>query len=329
MRAWAAALGEVADDVARFELKRMLARGAAPNAERAELLAVPAVLRALARAKDPALQDLARPWFASKDGVVLRALADIYAPQAGTPAPWRPIIQAYSGIASEQDPETKIALLNRLEGWLDAGEVKSFLRQALQDRVRQARARAALLLMRAGEPGVPVDPGPSAPSMTDLTYMLVASARQDRTIAILETDRGRIEIELFREDAPLTVENFVNLARSGYFNGRSFMRVVPYFVVQGGDPRDDQEGGPGYAIRCEINMRPFERGSVGMALAGKDTGGSQFFITLSPQPHLDGGYTCFGRVISGMEAADRMTPGDRILRVTIEDEITWLDYRRY
>jgi cyclophilin family peptidyl-prolyl cis-trans isomerase len=82
------------------------------------------------------------------------------------------------------------------------------------------------------------------------------------------------------------------------------MRVVPYFVIQGGDPRNDQECGPGYTIRCEINMRPFERGSLGMALSGKDTGGSQFFITLSPQPHLDGGYTCFGHVISGMPAVE-------------------------
>ncbi|PYV16648.1 MAG: peptidyl-prolyl cis-trans isomerase, partial [Acidobacteria bacterium] len=106
-------------------------------------------------------------------------------------------------------------------------------------------------------------------------------------------------------------------------------RVVPYFVIQGGDPRNDMEGGPGYTIRCEINLRPFERGSVGMALAGKDTGGSQFFITLSPQPHLDGGYTCFGRVRSGMSAVDRMTAGDRIVRVTISEDGTWIDFRRY
>jgi cyclophilin family peptidyl-prolyl cis-trans isomerase len=109
----------------------------------------------------------------------------------------------------------------------------------------------------------------------------------------------------------------------------SFMRVVPNFVIQSGDPRNDQEGGPGYSIRCEINMRPYERGSVGMALAGKDTGGSQFFITMSAQPHLDGGYTCFGRVISGMPAVDHMVPGDRIVKVRIEEDITALDYRRY
>ncbi len=107
------------------------------------------------------------------------------------------------------------------------------------------------------------------------------------------------------------------------------MRVVPFFVVQGGDPRNDQEGGPGYSIRCEINMRPFERGSLGMALAGKDTGGSQFFITLAPQPHLDGGYTCFGRVISGMTAVDRLAAGDRIRKIRVQDDVTVLDSRRF
>jgi peptidyl-prolyl cis-trans isomerase B (cyclophilin B) len=207
--------------------------------------------------------------------------------------------------------------------------VESFLRSALQDRERNARIAAARLLKTGGRTDVPEDPGPSATNATDLAYIEVASARQDRTIAIMDTARGRIEIELFREDAPLTVANFVSLAQRGFFDGLSFMRVVPYFVIQGGDPRNDQEGGPGYTIRCEINMHPFERGALGMALAGKDTGGSQFFITLSPQPHLDGGYTCFGRVVSGMPAAEHMVAGDRILSVRVKEEITLFDYRRY
>src|SRR5262249_35084385 len=92
---------------------------------------------------------------------------------------------------------------------------------------------------------------------------------------------------------------------------------VPNFVIQGGDPRGDGEGGPGYQIRCEVNPRPYIRGAVGMALSGKDTGGSQFFITHSPQPHLDGGYTVFGQVISGMEVVDRITRGDVIRKVEI------------
>jgi cyclophilin family peptidyl-prolyl cis-trans isomerase len=124
------------------------------------------------------------------------------------------------------------------------------------------------MLRQAGVTGVPDDPGPSSVNVTEFTYGFLARTRLDRTTAILETTRGPIEIELFPEDAPLTVANFISLAQRGFFDGHTFMRVVPYFVIQGGDPRDDQEGGPGYSIRCEINMRPYERGSVGMALSG-------------------------------------------------------------
>jgi cyclophilin family peptidyl-prolyl cis-trans isomerase len=136
-------------------------------------------------------------------------------------------------------------------------------------------------------------------------------------IAIIHTPKGAIRIELFASDAPMTVYNFIELARRGFYDGLSFMRVVPNFVIQGGDPRDDMNGGPGYQIRCEINLRQFEAGSVGMALSGKDTGGSQFFITLWPQPHLDGGYTLFGQVVGGMEVLSRIARGDRIYRVQI------------
>ncbi|HET9530331.1 MAG TPA: peptidylprolyl isomerase, partial [Blastocatellia bacterium] len=99
--------------------------------------------------------------------------------------------------------------------------------------------------------------------------------------------------------------------------GLTFMRVVPNFVRQGGDPRNDMNGGPGYQIRCEINYRRYGTGSVGMALSGKDTGGSQFFITHSPQPHLDGGYTVFGQVIEGMDVVNRIARGDTIERIEI------------
>jgi len=112
----------------------------------------------------------------------------------------------------------------------------------------------------------------------------------------------------------------VQLARSGFFNNLAFHRVVPNFVIQGGDPRGDGNGGPGYQIRCEINELPYERGAVGMALSGKDTGGSQWFVTHSAQPHLDGGYTVFGRVREGMDIVDQIARGDRILSVTITEE---------
>ncbi len=115
----------------------------------------------------------------------------------------------------------------------------------------------------------------------------------------------------------MTVDNFIRLVRSGFYNGLAFVRVVPNFVIQGGDPRGDQNGGPGYQIRDEINLRKYETGAVGMALSGKDTGGSQFFITHSPQPHLDGGYTVFGKVLEGMDVVNHIARGDRIEHVEI------------
>ena len=133
--------------------------------------------------------------------------------------------------------------------------------------------------------------------------------------ATINTVRGPIRLELFGTDAPITVWNFLNLARSGYYRNTRFHRVVPNFVAQDGDPRDDGNGGPGYAIRDEMNRRRYERGAVGMALSGPDTGGSQYFITHSPQPHLDGHYTVFGRVIHGYDVLDKLVQGDLIMRV--------------
>jgi peptidyl-prolyl cis-trans isomerase B (cyclophilin B) len=143
-------------------------------------------------------------------------------------------------------------------------------------------------------------------------------ALDDRApIARIETDRGTIELVLFPADAPVTVHNFVSLAKRGYFDGQQFHRVVPNFVIQAGDPRGDGNGGPGYAIRDELNPHRYLRGTLGMALSGPNTGGSQFFVTHSPQPHLDGGYTVFGQLRDGGEVLDRIVQGDRIVRITI------------
>lgn len=133
--------------------------------------------------------------------------------------------------------------------------------------------------------------------------------------ATINTVRGPIRLELFGADAPITVSNFLTLARSGYYRNTRFHRVVPNFVAQDGDPRDDGNGGPGYAIRDEMNRRRYERGAVGMALSGPDTGGSQYFITHSPQPHLDGHYTVFGRVVRGYDVLDKLVQGDLITHI--------------
>lgn len=149
-------------------------------------------------------------------------------------------------------------------------------------------------------------------------YEEIAAWSLQSHVAAIETERGVIRVALLSREAPLTSWNFAQLAKSGYFDGTTFMRVVPNFVIQGGDPRNDQSGGPGWAIRDEINMQRYTRGAVGMALSGPDTGGSQFFIVHSPQPHLDGGYTVFGRVIEGMsEVVDEIQRGDEVRTIRI------------
>lgn len=152
----------------------------------------------------------------------------------------------------------------------------------------------------------------------DADYRRALSRKNGSVQAVLTTQKGTFTIDFLPEDAPLTVDNFIKLARANYFNGLEVHRVVPNFVMQDGDPRGDGNGGPGWSIRCEINMVPYERGAVGMALSGKDTGGSQWFVTHSPQPHLDGGYTVFGHVNeTGMKVVDQIVRGDKILSVKI------------
>lgn len=139
----------------------------------------------------------------------------------------------------------------------------------------------------------------------------------ERSTATIETSKGTLKLRFFDDEAPATVENFANLAQRGFFDGILFHRVVPDFVVQAGCPRGDGWGGPGHSIRCEITDRTYRRGTVGMALAGKDTGGSQWFITHTSTPHLDLRYTIFGQLIEGEDVLDKLVPGDVILSVTI------------
>jgi cyclophilin family peptidyl-prolyl cis-trans isomerase/HEAT repeat protein len=137
----------------------------------------------------------------------------------------------------------------------------------------------------------------------------------DTVLVRMQTSQGSVDLELYTRIAPYTVMSFLKLARKGFFDGLRFHRVVPNFVVQGGDPRGDGWGGPAYSIRSEFSLLRYQRGMLGMASAGKDTEGSQFFITHSPQPHLDGRYTIFGMVRKGMDAVDRLQVGDRITTV--------------
>ena len=135
--------------------------------------------------------------------------------------------------------------------------------------------------------------------------------------AVLHTTAGDITWEFYGAEAPQTVKNFIRLAELGYFNGLALHRVVPNFVIQDGDPTGTGSGGPGYTIRCEYNRLRYESGMVGMALSGKDTGGSQWFITHSPQMHLNGRYTIFAHVTNGIEVVRRAVQGDRVTKVEI------------
>jgi cyclophilin family peptidyl-prolyl cis-trans isomerase len=195
------------------------------------------------------------------------------------------------------------------------------LKEALTDKDWAVRVRAAALLKQldpSSDADVQIRPAPS--QLTADTYEAPRLTNPPvSTQVYIDTDRGTIQIELAVLDAPLTVENFTALARKGFFDGLPVHRVVPDFVVQGGDPRGDGEGGPGYSIRDELSERPFLRGTVGMALDWADTAGSQFFITHSPQPHLDAKYTVFGRVIAGMDIVDKIEQWDVIRRVRIWD----------
>ncbi|TVR04229.1 MAG: peptidylprolyl isomerase [Phormidium sp. GEM2.Bin31] len=137
------------------------------------------------------------------------------------------------------------------------------------------------------------------------------------TRAILETDKGTINIEFFDEDAPNTVKNFVELSEKGFYDGLNFHRVIPNFMIQGGCPNGTGTGGPGYTIKCEINKNKHVAGTMSMAHAGPDTGGSQFFICHEPQPHLDGVHTVFGQT-QDMDVVNAIRQGDKIKSVTIE-----------
>ncbi len=142
-----------------------------------------------------------------------------------------------------------------------------------------------------------------------------------RYVAKIETTRGTIEIELYPAYAPKTVNNFVFLAREGFYDGVSFHRVIDNFMIQGGDPTGTGRGGPGYKFEDEFKNNPLkhETGVLSMANAGPGTNGSQFFITHSPQPHLDGKHTVFGKVISGQDVVNRIRQGDKMVKVVIEE----------
>ncbi len=143
--------------------------------------------------------------------------------------------------------------------------------------------------------------------------------------AVIETDKGNIKVKLFAKEAPLSVTNFIQLANGGFYEGLTFHRVEPGFVIQGGDPSGNGTGGPGYTVPAEIGQ-PHLKGALAWARTGDEvnpqrrSSGSQFYITLEPTPFLDGGYTVFGQTIEGMEVVEQIRKGDKIKKVTITEK---------
>jgi cyclophilin family peptidyl-prolyl cis-trans isomerase/HEAT repeat protein len=282
--------------------------------------ALPDLLRSLAAFKPPDLAAVARAALSADDVIARATAADILSDLPPDAETSRVLVAALPRALQDETDDAALSVLGALarqQGAEAAAAIQSALDTTTDYLVR--RRAADILRERAGGPAAArrVETVNTRNHREDYER---AAARTGKSVrAVINTDKGAVTLELLPEEAPLTVDNFIQLARRNYFNGVLFHRVVPNFVVQGGDPRGDGNGGPGYQIRCEINTVPYARGAVGMALSGKDTGGSQWFVTHSPQPHLDGGYTVFGRVVEGMDVVDRIVRGDRIRSVTITE----------
>jgi len=295
---------------------------------------VRAVLEDLAVDEDPRVHGPALEGFvaAKAPGVGARLLAALQAPDFGERATAAQLLgdlkpvdgasalaAAYARGESDAAFEARGAALEALAKY-GGEEAVAVLRRALADRDWPIRWRAADLLRGLG---LSADPTVPAPIRQPAEYFESAALLHPTFSphAFIETRYGTVEVELNLVEAPVVSQSFIDLARAGYFNGVPVHRVVPGFVIQDGDPRGDGEGGPGYTIRDELSPLPYLRGTMGLALNWRDTGGSQWFITLSPQPHLDGKYTAFGHVVNGWDALDRIAVGDVIERVRIWDGV--------
>jgi cyclophilin family peptidyl-prolyl cis-trans isomerase/HEAT repeat protein len=281
-------------------------------------LAAPDVLNALAAFKPTDLGQVLQKQMGAKDAIVRATAAGLLGDLPPSEATARVLIDALPMATRDELNDAALAILDSLAKQKTPAANEA-IRTMLNSPDHLIRRRA-IALLKANGAGDFSDRIATVASRNTARDYARALARLGKNVrAAVSTDKGTFIIELLPEEAPLNVDNFVQLAESSYFNNITFHRVVPNFVIQGGDPRGDGNGGPGYQIRCEINEVPYDRGAVGMALSGKDTGGSQWFVTHSPQPHLDGGYTVFGRVIAGMDVVDRIARGDVIRSIKVTE----------
>lgn len=299
-------------------LRSMLEGTGGPRVQKAfsPEYAIPDMLRALAAFKPRDLGGVLRRHLNHDDVVVRGTAADLLGDLPASDENTTALIGALPRAQRDELNDAVLSILDSL-GKQKTGAANDAMKRLLDSKDHLVRRRAATLLKANGVGDFSTRIGPVQTWNTRLDYERALARTGGKWRAIVTTSKGSFTIELLPSDAPLTVDNFVRLAQRGYFGGVTVHRVVPNFVIQDGDPRGDGNGGPGYQIRCEINQVPYERAAVGMALSGKDTGGSQWFVTHSPQPHLDGGYTVFGRVIAGMEVVDSIVRGDKIRSITI------------
>jgi cyclophilin family peptidyl-prolyl cis-trans isomerase/HEAT repeat protein len=276
----------------------------------------------IAEAGDSLFLRACRRLLASRDAAV-RAIAADGVATAANPADIPSLLVAYRAAARDSFPDAAIAALGAMRKAL--ANVSEEAPRAERATLGQIERPADYVIRRWAEehwpaaaehwgPAFPQDPGRTLEDYRQAARQFLIGLGQERYPRVrIEVDQvGVIELELFGPEAPLTVLHFLQLVDRRFFDGQRFHRVVPNFVAQAGDPRGDGWGGPGRTIRDELNRRRYGSYMVGMALSGPDTGGSQWFITLSPQPHLDGGYTLFGRVSDGVPALLRITEGDLI-----------------
>src|SRR5437867_2911287 len=284
-------------------------------------------LQALARVvpeSDTGLAPRARELLAHEDPAVRSVAADLLARHPSV-ADIDRLVQAYRRAAGDPFDDARLSAVAALAA---IARSSNEARLAVATRFVSAVPKADDYLVRrlaqerfpdaaeAWGPAAPIATGRTAEDYRDVVRRLVLhspGAGGDSLARVtIETDRGTMVVQLFPAEAPLTVAAFLSLVDRRYFDGSRWHRVVPNFVAQDGDPRGDGWGGPGFVLRDELNPMRYDVGTMGMALSGPDTGGSQFFITHSPQPHLDGSYTVFGRVVSGFNVLAAITQGDRI-----------------
>ncbi len=290
--------------------------------------AIPDVLRAYAAFKPIDLGQVLRKHLKESDVIVRATAAELLGELPPDQANSQALVDALPVALKDREfNDAALAILDSLAKQKTA-TANDAIKTALDSQDHLIRRKAVALLKANGAGDFSPRIGIVHSRNTRADYERAISRIGKQVNAVVATNKGTFTIELLADEAPLNVDNFIQLAKRGYFQGIIFHRVVPNFVVQGGDPRGDGNGGPGYQIRCEINEVPYERGAVGMALSGKDTGGSQWFVTHSPQPHLDGGYTVFGNVSAGMDVVDNIVRGDVIRSIVVRETARRASNRR-